>query len=98
MAWLRGAARWRGGTHSASATGAVAAGYRRVMRHRGHKKAVVAVVHAMLVTAYHVLARNTPYREPDSDYYDRLHADRVQCHAIKTLERQGYRVILEPAA
>jgi hypothetical protein len=28
------------------------------MRHRGHKKAVVAVAHALLVTVYHVLARD----------------------------------------
>jgi hypothetical protein len=68
------------------------------MRHRGHKKAVVAVAHAILVTAYHVLARKTPYQEAGSDYYDRRHADRVRHHAIQALERQGYRVVLEPAA
>jgi transposase len=33
---------------------ALAARYRRVMRHRGHKKAVVAVAHAMLRAVYHV--------------------------------------------
>jgi transposase len=40
---------------------ALAARYRRVMRHRGHKKAVVAVAHAMLRAVYHVLADGTPY-------------------------------------
>ena len=34
--------------------GALAARYRRIMRHRGHKKAVIAVAHAMLVMAYHL--------------------------------------------
>jgi transposase len=38
---------------------AFGARYRRVLRHRGHKKAVVAVAHALLVTAYHVLAEQT---------------------------------------
>lgn len=47
-----------------SATGAFAARYRRVRQHRGHKKAVVAVAHAMLVTTYHLLARNTSYHDP----------------------------------
>src|SRR5262245_49277621 len=34
---------------------ALASRYRRVMRHRGHRKAVIAVAHAMLVIACHVL-------------------------------------------
>ena len=72
--------------------------YRRVMQHRGHKKAVVAVAHAMLVTVYHLLARGTTYQEPGTDYYDRRHAERVRRRAIQTLERQGYRVMVEPAA
>jgi hypothetical protein len=29
------------------------------MRHRGHKKAVIAVAHAMLVAIYHMLTRHT---------------------------------------
>jgi transposase len=80
-----------------STPGAFAARYRRV-RHRGHKKAIVAVAHAILVTAYHLLARQTTYQDPGADYYDRRHAERVRHRAIQTLERQGYRVTLEPAA
>ena len=77
---------------------ALAARYRRVMRHRGHKKAVVAVAHAILRVAYHVLADHHPYRDLGPDYYDRRHAQRVTRRAIDALERQGYRVVLEPAA
>ena len=77
---------------------ALAARYRRVMRHRGHKKAVVAVAHAILRAIYHILADHTPYREPGPDYYDRRHAHRVTRRAVELLERQGYRVLLEPAA
>jgi transposase len=68
------------------------------MPHRGHKKAVVAVAHAMLVIVYQLLARRTTFRDPGSDHYDRRHAERVRRRAIATLERQGYRVTLEPAA
>jgi transposase len=75
----------------------VALRYRRV-RHRGHKKAVVAVANPILVTAYHLLARQTTYQDPGADYYDRRHAEWVRHRAIHTLERQGYRVTLEPAA
>jgi len=77
---------------------ALGARYRRVMRHRGHKKAVVAVAHAMLRAVYHILADGTPYRDPGPNYYDRRHAQRVTRRAIELLERQGYRVVLEPAA
>jgi transposase len=97
--WLRGAliqAALAAGTRSK--TGALAARYRRVMRHRGHQKAVVAVAHAMLVAAYHLLARKTTYHEPGADYYERRHAERVRQRAVQLLERQGYRVILEAAA
>jgi len=77
---------------------AFAARYHRIARHRGHKKAVVAVAHAMLVTAYHLLARQVDYHEPGADYFDRRHAERTTRRAIRTLERQGYRVTLESAA
>jgi transposase len=52
----------------------------------------------MLVTAYHLLARGTVYQEPGADYYTRRDADRIRRRAVQTLERQGYRVTLEPAA
>src|SRR5262245_19446685 len=97
--WLRGAlteAALAAGTRSAK--GAFAARYRRVMQHRGHKKAVIAVAHSMLVTAYHLLARKTTYHEPGADYYERRHVERVRQRAIQALERQGYRVTLERAA
>jgi len=39
-----------------------------------------------------------PARVPGADYYERRHAERVRHRAVQLLERQGYRVILEPAA
>lgn len=78
--------------------GALAARYRRIMRHRGHKKAVIAVAHAMLVAIYHMLTRRTTYQDLGHDYYDRRHAERAKHRALQTLERQGYRVSLEPVA
>jgi transposase len=77
---------------------ALQARYRRVMRHRGHNKATVAVAHAMLRAVYHVLAEGTTYRELGADYHDRRRTQRVTRRAIQTLERLGYRVVLEPAA
>jgi transposase len=97
--WLRGAlteAALAAATRSSRS--AFGARYRRIMRHAGHKKAVIAVAHAMLVTAYHLLTRQTIYREPGTNYYEQRHVERVRRQAVQALERQGYRVILEPAA
>jgi transposase len=77
---------------------AFGARYRRVMRHRGHKKAVVAVAHSLLRTIYSVLTSGTPYREPGLDYYDAQHTARVTRRAVAQLQELGYRVILEPIA
>jgi hypothetical protein len=68
------------------------------LRHRGHKKAVIAVAHAILVVAYHLLTRQTTYHELGDDYYDRRQAERAKHRALAMLERQGYRVTLEVAA
>jgi len=77
---------------------ALGARYRRVLRHRGHHKAVIAVAHVMLVIAYHLLSRETTYHELGADYFDRHQTDRLRRRAVQTLQRQGYRVTLEPAA
>ncbi len=84
--WLRSAlieAALAAGTHSAK--GAFAARYRRVMQHRGHKKAVVAVAHAMLVTASHLLARKPTSHDPGADSYHRRHTERARRRAIQAL-------------
>jgi transposase len=87
--WLRSALTEAALAAIRPARSAFGARYRRIMRHRGHKKAIIAVAHALLVTAYHLLARGTTYRELGADYYDRRHAERVARRAIQTLERQG---------
>ena len=74
-----------------------AARYRR-LRHRGPKKAAVAVAHALLRVIYHMLAGRTYYRDIGPDYYDRRYAERATRRAVRALERQGYRVVLQPAA
>jgi transposase len=96
--WLRMALIEAASLAARSRTTAFGARYRRIARHRGHKKAVVAVAHAMLVTAYHLLDRQLEYHEPGVDYFERRHAERTTRRAVRALERQGYRVTLEPAA
>jgi transposase len=96
--WLRTALIEAAAGASRAKNSALQARFRRVLRQRGPKKAVVALAHALLRIAYHVLADGTTYRELGGDYYDRQHTRRVTRRAIQLLERQGYRITLEPAA
>jgi transposase len=73
--------------------------YLRLRRSRGDNKAIVAVAHSILVSAYYVLARNEPYRDLGFDHYDRLHHHNRQVRRLtKQLEALGHRVTLEPLA
>ena len=96
--WLRTALIEAAAGASRAKNSALQARFRRVLRHRGPKKAVVALAHTLLRIVYHVLANGTTYRELGGDYYDRQHSQRATRRAIRLLERQGYRVRLEPAA
>jgi len=96
--WLRTALIEAAAGASRAKDSALQARFRRVLRHRGPKKAVVALAHTLLRIAYHVLANGTVYRELGGDYHDRQHHQRVTRRAIQLLQRQGYRVTLDPAA
>ena len=77
---------------------ALGARYRRLVRKCGHQKAIVAIARTLLVIAYHVLVRQTTYQELGDTYFDRRHQDQAKRRALKTLERLGFKVALEPAA
>jgi len=57
----------------------------------------VAVGHTLLAMIYHVLKKQTTYRELGGDYFDRLDAERTTRGLVKRLERLGHKVLLEPA-
>lgn len=77
---------------------ALQARYHRVKRHRGHKKAVVAVGHQILEIAYYVMRDGVTYDELGGDYFDRRHAERAVRRHQRQLEALGYRVTLEKVA
>jgi transposase len=72
--------------------------YFRIRRHRGHKKAIVAVAHQILEIAYHLLVRETTYQELGSDYFDRRHRERAVRRHLRELERLGVQVTVGSAA
>ena len=77
---------------------ALQARYHRVKRHRGHKKAVVAVGHQILEIAYYVMRDGVSYDELGADYCDRRHAERAVRRHVKQLEALGFHVTIEKAA
>ena len=89
-----------GGLAASRANGtALQARYQRLKRHRGHKKAVVAVGHQILEIAYYIMRDGVTYQELGADYFDRRHRDRAIRRHVRQLEALGYRVTLEqPAA
>jgi transposase len=77
---------------------ALQARYYRVKRHRGHKKAVVAVGHQILEIAYYLMRDGVTYDELGADYFDRRHADRAVRRHVRQLETLGFHVTIEKAA
>jgi transposase len=74
----------------------LSAQYRRLFRQRGHKKAVVAVGHSILVIAYHLMSRKTNYQDLGTDYFLQRDKQSVIRRCLRQLQNLGHRVTLEP--
>jgi len=62
-------------------------------------RAAIAVAHSILVIAYHLIQRNTPYSELGASYFDRHEKTHLKKkRLIKQLEQLGYQVNLEPVS
>jgi transposase len=72
--------------------------YHRLAARRGKKKATVAVAHSILVSAYHMLSRNEPYRDLGGDYFDQFKREHVANHLVRRLEKLGFQVSVEDQA
>lgn len=94
--WLRMALIEAGHAAARTTDTALGARHRRIMRHRGYQRAVVAVGHEILVIAHCLISRNVTYRELGVDYYDRRHAERTIRRCVRLLEQLGQQVTLTP--
>lgn len=95
--YLRGALVEAGLASTRARGTALQARYYRVKRHRGHKKAVVAVGHQILEIAYYLLRDEVTYHELGADYFDKRDRERTLRRNVKQLEALGFRVTLEAA-
>jgi transposase len=73
---------------------ALVARYRRIAARRGHKKAIVALAHALLVIIYHVITQRQPYHEFGADYFQRRDPATRAKRLVHQLAHLGFEVHL----
>jgi len=72
--------------------------YHRLAARRGKKRAIMAVAHSIVVSAFQMLSRNEPYRELGANYVDEHRRHQLVDRLARRIERLGYRVSLQPVA
>jgi transposase len=61
--------------------------YHRLAARRGKKRAIVAVAHSILVSAWHMLTYQQPYQELGGDYFDERKKESKVSYLVRRLEK-----------
>jgi len=72
--------------------------YRRIHARRGHRRAVVAVSHAILTTGWQLQRDGALYSEPSAQELDERQRARLRRRALGQLAALGYEVELREVA
>ena len=70
--------------------------YQRIKARRGPMRGLVAVEHALTITAWNMLTDGTLYRELGADYYTMRKPAKAKARTVSQLEALGYTVTLKP--
>jgi transposase len=73
----------------------LAAQYARLRPRRGHKKALGAVKHSILIACWHMLSTGELYVDLGGDYFRKRDPERITKRLVAQLESLGHKVILE---
>jgi len=95
--WLRAALAEAAWAASRCKTGYLPTLFRRISARRGRKRAIVAVGHSILVTAYYLLTRGGVYQDLGETHFDQRDRAAVVRRSLHRLQALGYAVHLEPA-
>src|SRR5579862_492513 len=95
--WLRRALTQAAWAASRAKKSYLSAMFKRLIKHRGAQRTIVAVGHSILISIYHMLKEHAEYRDLGPDYYLK-NGKAVERTLVKNLERLGYKVTLEKAA
>jgi transposase len=72
--------------------------YQRLRPRIGHRRALGAVQHSMLVAYWHMFITGEVYRDLGGDYYQRQNPERATKRLVAKLQELGHVVTLTPAA
>jgi transposase len=72
--------------------------FRRLKQRRGHKRALVAIAHAMLVAIYYMIKKGDPYRELGADFVTDYENTRKKNDLVSQLQKLGYSVSIAQIA
>jgi transposase len=73
--------------------------FQRLKARRGYKRALVAIAHKILVSAFHMLATGADYNHLGDTYLDSLDTKRTATMLMRRLEKLCYEVTVKaPAA
>jgi transposase len=70
--------------------------YHRLAARRGKKRAIMAVAHSIVVSAFYMLSHNESYHELGANYFDEHRREHVVDRLTRRLQHLGYHVSLEP--
>ena len=70
--------------------------YQRIAARRGGKRALIAIAHTMLIAIYHMLKEKVPYCDLGADYYTNIQHDKLIKRNLRSLEKLGVDVIIQP--
>ena len=71
--------------------------YQRLRPRIGHRRALGAVTHSMLVAYWHMFTNGETYRDLGGDYYQRRDPERLTRRLVTRLESLGHTVTLQTA-
>lgn len=70
--------------------------YHRIAARRGKKRAIIAVAHSIVISGWHMLTKNEPYREPAAIALTERQKATALKRSVKKLKSLGYEVELRP--
>lgn len=75
-----------------------AAQFRRIASRRGKKRALIALAHSILVTAYSMLKYRRHYQELGADFLDQFNREQVRKRLVQRLAKLGFEVTVKSKA
>jgi hypothetical protein len=70
--------------------------YHRLKARRGAMRAAMAIAHKILIAAFHMLSKQTGFRELGETFLDQRARRRVTRQLVRRLGNLGYDVVLQP--